>query len=143
MKTADYICDTIDLVHQIETRFLELAKRLYKIKEEKLWSTTYDSFQEFLDEAHINPGHASILVSIHRNYIVEGGKTQEQLKGIGYSNLYEAIPLIEKDGVDKALKKAETLTRAEIIHEVRDVEHPDCTHPMLITICEVCRKKVR
>lgn len=123
MKPTEYVRETIDLVKQIETRFLELGARLYKIREEKLWITGYDSYQEFLDTAHINPGHASILASIHKHYVVEGKQKREALAGIGYSNLYEAIPLIESEGIASAVAKAETLTRSEIKDEVRDQKH--------------------
>jgi hypothetical protein len=128
MNKTEYVRQTVDLVKQIETRFLELGARLYKIREEKMWSDSYESYQEFLDAAHINPGHASILVSIHKNYVIDGGKKQETLAGIGYSNLYEAIPLIEKNGVDEAVIIASTLTRSEIKDEVRDEKHGVHTH---------------
>lgn len=146
MKPTDYVRETIDLVKQIETRFLELGARLYRIKEEKLWLNTYDSYQEFLDTAHINPGHASILASIHKHYVVDGGKKQETLAGIGYSNLYEAIPLIEAEGVDSAVVKASTLTRAEIKDEVRDEKHGEHKHEVGVDrwgICTVCSKFIR
>lgn len=123
MNGADYLRQTIDLVKQIETRFLELGARLYSIRERKLWADTYDSYSDFLEAAKINPGHASILASIHKHYVVEGKKKQGTLAGIGYSNLYEAIPLIEREGVDSAVVKADTLTRSEIKDEVREVKH--------------------
>lgn len=142
MNPANFLRDTVDLVKSIETRFLELGSRLYKIKTDELWKGQYDSFQEFLDTARINPGHASILVSIHKAYVVEGGVQFNALKGVGYSNLYEAIPLIERDGIDKAVHIATTLTRAEIKQEVRDEEHPDCRHNEQFTICAKCKKRV-
>lgn len=146
IKATDYVRETIDLVKQIETHFLELGARLYKIREEKLYLGTYDSFQEFLDAAHINPGHASILAKIHKFYVIDGGQKQEQLAGIGYSNLYEAIPLIEKDGITKAVVKAETLTRAEIKDEVREEKHGVHEHvpkdDVRFAVCE-CGKFIR
>jgi hypothetical protein len=123
MTPIEYVRETIDLVKQIETRFLELGARLYKIREEKLYIDTYSSFQEFLDAAHIKAGNASMLAKIHRVYVVEGGRTNQELAGIGYSNLYEAIPLIERDGFDATVIKAETLTRSEIIDEVKEQKH--------------------
>lgn len=146
MRATDFVRDTIDLVKQIETRFLELGARLYRIKEEKLWEGSYDSYSEFLDSAQINHGHASILASIHKHYIIDGGKKQETLAGIGYSNLYEAIPLIEKDGVDTAIVKASTLTRSEIKDEVRDVEHGEHDHIVgdeRWGVCKHCGKFVK
>lgn len=147
MKDAtNYVRQTIDLVKQIETRFLELGSRLYRIREERLWEETYESYQDFLDAAHINPGHASILCSIHKHYVVEGKKKTETLAGIGYSNLYEAIPLIERDGVDKAVVVAGTLTRAEIKDEVREQKHGVHRHKLGTerwAKCDTCGKFIR
>lgn len=116
----EFVRETIDLVKSIETRFLELGARLYKIRTERLWEGTYDSFNSFLEVIHLTAGNASILASVHEHYVLNGGIKQEQLAGIPYSNLYEAIPLIEKEGVTSAAVKAETLTRSEIKEEVRD-----------------------
>jgi hypothetical protein len=142
MNPATYLRECIDLVRSIETRFLELGARLYRIREKELWKDRYDSYQEFLDTAKVSPGNASILASIHRHYVVEGRITKEKLAGVGYSNLYESIPLIERSGVNKALEIARTLTRAEIKQEVRDEKHPDCTHDQTLVICAKCKKRI-
>lgn len=142
MNNSDFLRDTIDLVKQIETRFIELGRRLFTIKEKELWTGQYDTYQEFLDDARINPGHDSILRSIHKNYVVEGNVKPQHLARIGYSNLYEAIPLIEKDGVELAVEKARTLTRSEIKDEVREDKHGECKHEETITICSKCHKRL-
>jgi hypothetical protein len=146
MKDSSFLRETVDLVRQIETRFLELGARLFRIREKELWKGTYDSYQEFLDVARISPGNASILASIHRHYVVEGNISPEKLAGIGYSNLYEAIPLIEREGVKAAVTKAETLTRSEIKDEVRDVKHGSHDHSVGTErwgVCEKCGKFVK
>lgn len=123
-----------------------MGARLYNIREKGLWKDTYDSYQEFLDVAKINPGHASILYSIHKCYVIDGNVKQTALAGIGYSNLYESIPLIERDGVHKALVIAGTLTRSEIKDEVRDQKHGEHKHIMgqeRWGICEKCGKFIR
>jgi hypothetical protein len=143
MNPANFLRDTIDLVKQIETRFLELAARLYNIKDKEMWKSSYESYQEFLDTAKINPGHASILASIHKAYVVEGKMTVEKLAGIGYSNLYEALPLLEKESVSKVVEKARLLTRSEIKDEVRDEKHGAHTHKpgtARWASCETCGK---
>ncbi len=142
MNPSNYLRDTIDLVKSIETRFFELAARLYTIKSKELWSDAYDSFQEFLDVAKVNPSMASMLTQIHDHYVVQGGIPQAKLVGIGYSNLYEAIPLIESKGVATAVETAKTLTRSEIKLEVREQKHGACAHPETITICATCHAKV-
>lgn len=139
---AQYVRETVDLVKQIETRFLELGSRLYAIRERALWRDTYESYGEFLEAAKITPSMASILASVHRRYVVEGGQPTEALAGIGYSNLYSSIPLIERVGVDRALAVAGTLTREEIMREVRD-PHDACGHRETIVICVKCKKRVR
>lgn len=146
MNNTEYVRQTIDLVKQIETRFLELGARLYTIRERRMWDDTYDSYSDFLEAAKINPGHASILASIHKHYVVDGKKKQSTLVGIGYSNLYEAIPLIEREGVDMAVVKADTLTRSEIKDEVRDQRYGAHRHKVGVErwgTCEKCGKFIR
>lgn len=138
MNKTDYVRNTIDLVKQIETRFLELGARLYKIREEELWADDYEHYTEFLEAAHINPAMASMLASIHRSYVVEGGQKMESLEGIGYTNLYEAIPLIERDGIDKAVITASSLTRSEIKDEVREHKHGRHEHTVGVERFGVC-----
>jgi len=146
MNATNYVRETIDLVKQIETRFLELGARLFNIREKKLWQESYDYYADFLETAKINPGHASIFEKIHRFYVVEGKKEIGRLARIGYTNLYEAIPLIEKDGLEKAIIKAETLTRSEIKDEVRDHKVGEHDHEVgeeRWGMCKKCNKFIR
>lgn len=141
-----YLRDTVDLVRQIETRFIELGSRLYRIRDKGLWKSTYETYQDFLDAAKIGHSHASILESIHRKYVVEGNVPENNLAGIGYSNLYTAIPLIEREGVWSAVAKADTLSRNEIKDEVRDMEHGEHEHVLKADrwgVCKSCGKFVK
>lgn len=128
MTPTEFIRETSELVRSIETRFVELGARLYRIRQESLWQGIFDSYGAFLDSVNITKGNASMLASIYENYVVIGKKKTEDLAGVAYSNLYASIPLIEKDGVDKALAVASTLTRSEIQDEVREVKHGEHTH---------------
>lgn len=119
----EYLRTTRELVTSIQTRFLELGARLFKIREEKLWQGSFDSYVDFLDSARIGEGQASIFASIYKNYVLDGGIDMQRLAQIGYSNLHKAIPLIEREGVEVAVVKAQTLTREEIKDEVREAEH--------------------
>lgn len=142
MNSANYLRDTIDLTRQIETRFLELAARLYQIKTAELWESTYSSYQEFLDTAKISKSNASMLTSIHKAYVVDGGVGIEELSKAGYSNLYEAIPLIASEGVEGTVLKARLLTRSEIKDEVREDKYGECTEHTPITICSTCHHRL-
>lgn len=143
---TNYIQQTKQLVKQIETHFFELGARLHTIKEKKMWESDYSTYTEFLEDAKINPSLASMLTAIHTKYVIENNVPMQSLAGIGYSNLYEAIPLIEKDGVDKTLAKVITLTRSEIKDEVRDEKHGEHEHQLgkeRWAMCEICKKFVR
>jgi len=146
MKPVEYVRETIDLVKQIETRFLELGARLYHIREKQLWAGTYETYTEFLDSARINTTMASMLYAIHKTYIIEGGKKPSELAGIGYSNLYKAIPLIEERGINKTITAAATLARDEIEDEVREKKHGNHRHVVGTDrwgACDKCGKFVR
>ena len=119
----EYLRQTKELVTSIQTRFLELGARLYKIHKEKLWEGSYDSYPEFLESARISESQASIFAKVYEYYVLGGGIKEERLAQAGYSNLYQAIPLIEKEGVASAVVKALTLTRSEINDEVREAKH--------------------
>jgi len=146
MNPSDFLRDTIDVVRQIETRYLELGTRLFRIREERLYLGTYDTFAEFLEAAKIGQGMASILASIHKVYVLEGHVEPERLAGVGYSNLYSAIPLVEKEGIESAVVKATTLSRSEIKDEVREAEHGVHEHNIgqdRFGICDTCKKWIK
>jgi hypothetical protein len=146
LVSNQFVRDTIALVRDMETAFFELGERLYKIREEKLYEDSYETFQEFLDDAHINKSMASKLAKIHEVYILNGGKEPQTLVGVGYSNLYEAIPIAQTEGIDNAVVKADKLTRAEIIEEVKESKYGEHVHvpgPERFAICQICGKFFR
>lgn len=127
-------------------RFFEVAEHLYTIQEKKLWESNYDSFREFLDDAKMTEGNASMLIKVYRHYVIEGGASVDKLTNAGYSSLYAAIPLIEKHGMEHAIQAASTLTRAEIKDEVRDIkhgEHEHITNGECWSPCTTCNKFTR
>lgn len=142
MSSRSFLQETADLVKSIESSFLELGARLYLIRKDDEWQGHFESYEAFLEEARITPTLASILVKIHQYYIINHKAELRQLQGIGYSNLYEAIPLLEDEDVTTVLAKAKILTRAEIKQEVRDEAHPDCEHLSHIKICADCKKRI-
>lgn len=142
MTSANYLRETIDLVKQIETRFLELGSRLYKIQKDGLWEGEYDSFMEFVDATGVTRTAASKLTTIHKTYIVEHGVSVRKLAEVGYSKLYDAIPLLGKGNVESVVMKAKLLSQSELHEEVREERHGECKHLEQITICAGCHKRI-
>lgn len=141
-ESTNFLSETISLVHQIESRFMELGARLYKVRNEKLWQEKYADYEEFLEIAGISPSVASILVKVYETYILVGGMTQQKLEGVAYSKLYEAIPLLGKEDIETVVAKATLLTRSEIKDEVREEKHGECAHEEHIMICADCKKRI-
>lgn len=140
-QQSKFLRETVGLVRQIESRFIELGARLYAIREKKMWQHGHDSFEDFLETIHVTPGNASMLAKIYEKYILEGGLKPEDLSDAGYSNLYAAIPLLEDNDINTVVAKAKLLTRQEIKESVREEKNGDCEH-QLITICGKCGKRI-
>lgn len=140
MNPTNYLRDTVDLVTQIETRFIELGMRLSKIRSTEMWkSGGYSSFSEYLDAAKMSRGNASMLINVYESYLLPGLVKPEHLIGAPYSSLYEAIPLLKTEDPETVIAKVKLLTRSEIKDEVREEKHGSCKHPEHITICKTCR----
>lgn len=142
LTAAPFLKETIEVVRQLEVRFIELGRRLHRINAQHLWKGVYESYSDFLDEAKVTPSTASKLVNVYEQYIVVAGLTEEQLIGAPYSSLYEAIPLLQHESASKVLSKVKLLTRSEIHDEAREDKYPDCKHEETIVICSHCHKRV-
>lgn len=141
-SNKQFLKETKGLVKYIETRFLALADRLYQIQERELWKGEYDSFGDFVDEAGLQRPFASKLIAIHKNYVIDAGIASTQLSDAGYQKLYDAIPLIEKEGVKQVVTMARTLSLSELRENIREERHGICAHEQTITICAGCHKRV-
>ena len=140
MNPANFLRETVDLVTQIETRFIELGMRLSKIRSQEMWkSGGYANFGEYLDAAKMSKGNASMLISVYEHYLLPGKLQPEQLIGAPYSSLYEAIPLLKEEDAETVVAKVKMLTRSEIKDEVREEKHGDCKHVETIHVCKSCR----
>lgn len=139
---------TIQLVQNIEGAFIELGKRLLRIRDERLWESNWESYEEFLSEIKISPGKASKICSVYEKFVVEFEVDQEKLANVGWSNLYSMLPAIKtksdaKEWVDKGM----VLRREDIEDEVREFKHGKCEHKefdeITLRICRNCGKKIR
>lgn len=139
-ESAKYVKETLKFRDTIEGAFIALGERFNRIKEEVLWNGMYGSFSEFLADMHVSESTASKLVQVYRVYIVEHKIKPERLAKIGYSNLYAAIPLLEKHGIDEVIQKALLLRRDDISVEARDQREDACSHDYEKVTIRVCTK---
>jgi len=148
MNNQKYIAETIELKHKIEGAFIDMGQRLKKIRDERLYEGSYDSFPEFLKEMDISESTASRIISVFSFYIEKHGIKREKLAQAGWGNLYTLMKLTDdkttKKKVVEIVEKGVLLRREDIAEEVRDYKHPECRHEwreLHLRICEKCNKR--
>jgi len=118
-----YLRDTVQRVRSFGQSLLEASEQLYRVKTEKLYEGYYNSWDEFLEDADINRTMAERITQVYKHFVLEGGKSIDEIKGLGYSKLYTARDLIDTVGVDKTLAMVKTLKRREIEEELKEDKH--------------------
>lgn len=143
-----YLEDTLALREQIEGAFIELGKRFYTIREEKLYLAKYESFEEFLLEAKMSYPNASKLIAVYQTLVLEYKIPEERLISAGsWSSLYAIIPYAkDRSTALELVDRAALLTRDDLKRSFED-ESPSrraCSHDDTYTvkICKGCGGRV-
>lgn len=147
LQPIDFCRDTLQLAKSIEESFLVLGERLYRIKVDKLFAGSWESFSEFLGEAKLNEATASKLITVYRTFVETYNVDRDLLAAAGSSALYEVIPLISnKEEAVEFAEKATTLRREDLRQEIREKRkgaHEHVWEPMHMRRCTVCNKLER
>lgn len=149
MKNHNFCTDTIELCAKINTGFIILAERLYKIREERLFEPYWDSFYEFvLDMNAVSMGTVSRLLKVYQKYCIDLNMKPKTISKGEWSILYTAIPVVKSK--DDALFYIETPnTRQAILAEIKEkktgIPQASCDHEdsYLIRICRKCGDRHR
>ena len=137
-----FLVDTIELKSTIETSFLKLAERLYKIRQERLWESEYDTLEMFLLQLDLTQSTCSKLCSIYEHWVLKAGLKVEELGQVSWTSLYSSIGRLEKEKSEDVLHDVKNLTRQDIIEKGRELKNPDCKHEWVqIKFCKKCGKK--
>ena len=148
-----YIKDTLILRGKIEGAFLELGERFLKIRDEKLYEDQYESFGDFLEEAHMSEPNASKLISIYQTFVLDYKLSQKTLLLAGsWSSLYQiGLYAKNKKEAEGLIKEASLLTRDDFTRKLREDNQkkvvPECKHPKnqtyLLRCCRACGDRWR
>ena len=143
----DFCNNTLQLKKTIESSFLVLGERLAKIRSERLWESNWDSWAEYLMEMKVTESTASRLISVYDKYVIEYKISEEKLANVGWSNLYEMIPLLkDKGSADEMIDKTSLMRKEDIREEIRSARHEAHEHEwtdLHLRICKKCGKKER
>ena len=138
LERVDILDKAIACFDSARQNLLAGASYLYSIKKDELWRQHYDSYPAFLSDCRVSEGTASKLVRVFEHFIVRGGLSHAKLAGVDYEKLYMAIRY--PGDTDKQLAAAQTLTRGELRHELKN-PNDDCEHEP-ISICRRCHQKL-
>jgi hypothetical protein len=152
LPALQYCNDVIDLKKQIEVTFLSLGERLEKIRDEKLYSPQWETFELFLMDADISPATASKLINIYQRFHKRLGFTVEQLAAAGgWSKLAPLLPVVttREEGEDWILNRLPVLSRQDAEKEIAEfktgISMADCEHhnSYIIRVCRDCHDRIR
>lgn len=143
-----YLKETIALRSEIEGAFFTLGERLKRIRDEKLFESEYQNFDEFLLTAKISKATASKLIKVYETFVLEYKLPMNKLRSIGYSSLYAISGHINnKDKAEELVDRASMLTRNDLEQSLRD-DGPvikGCSHSdvRIVEVCNECDHRRR
>ena len=131
----------VELRNMGETIFLELGRELFEFERDKCYQALdYTSFNSYLASSgvDISTRTAYRLKAVYKKYVLDMGLEPLSLVAAGYTKLSMIAPQVSSDNAAEWLAKAETLSRADIIRELRDGD-PDYHLPPLVRLLDEIR----
>lgn len=111
----DYCQETINLYR---TSIVNIAERLWNIRQKKLWDKGWSTWEEYLEEVGIKKGTASKLCSLYEKIVIELKFPSETLHTAPWTNLYTALPMMkDRESAERAIVSASLLANKEIYQE--------------------------
>lgn len=140
---AEYLTETVTLCQQVRYDFLEIATHLWTIREGSVWRGKYSSFSEFTDECQLDRAFVTRLLKVYDAYVIAGKIELAQLSKVGYSKLYEAIPLLSEHSPEKVVEMALELSKEDVRQTVNPHDHEPGPDVITCYECVKCHKFIR
>lgn len=151
IANSKFLTETAKLARTIQASYLELGKRLAKIRNENLFAPAHDSFSEYLWEIRLSDSTASRIIFAWEKLVAEYGIEEEKIIEVGWSDAYaigkqakdkeEAESMLEEYG-----GQTSTDTRRGLTERKKGVSMSDCKHDedyYDIRVCRRCGMKYR
>lgn len=143
--------EVVELKKNIELAFLTLGEKLYKIRDEELYLSNWESFVDYLDEVKISPSVASRLITVYEKMVLEYELSTDLIANAGgWSNAYEILQISSgKTDAKKWLKESENRLPKDTKIALREartgIKQDECKHEDFYTIdiCRKCGAKIR
>lgn len=148
-KKYELCMTAIEAKTDIEWKFIELGTLLYKIKAEKLWEPSWESWHAYLDEMKLEDSKASRLINIYQVFVLHYQVEPKQLaEAGGWTVVAELLPVIDskttsREEVDRLLGIVTIQTRKDARQTLQAVKTGiECEHEntrrLVLDICEDC-----
>lgn len=148
LQQYDYCMEVVELKKNIELAFLVLGEKLHTIKEQELFYSNWESFNDYLEEIKISPSVASRLITVYTKMVLEYNLSNELIANAGgWSNAYEIIKITNsKEEAEEWLKDSENRMSKDTKIALREakygVKQEDCDHDYYqLRICRKCNDK--
>ena len=115
------------LKKDINGGFLELAKRLKEIRDNKYYiQLDYDTFEAYIAQPELGFDRTSVyrFISIYEKFVIELKVPHEGLLSLDYNKLDMLIPHITEENKEELLNKAQTLSRSDLREEMQLLKVP-------------------
>lgn len=152
-KNYNYCQETISLKTKIEEGFLVLGERLAKIRDELLYTKSWETFEDFLEEMGMSPSAASKLINIYLKFVVSMNIPREKLLSMGgWSDLSDLLPYVntKKEAIEmiENMSGLMRVDRRKLLQEKKTgIQMSECKHDWIdvhFRQCSICgdREKV-
>lgn len=102
------------LCKDVKAKEIELAWRLYCVRETKSYEGRYSTFSDMLDSLQIRRDVASRMCTVIEQYVIQKGVAVSQLSSLSVNWLYEGRKLLDIEKPEKVLAMAKTNTLQEL-----------------------------
>jgi hypothetical protein len=149
MQNFDFCMKTLEMHCELTFGYLNLAQRLQKIKDERLFEPQWSTFYEFtLEIREMSLSTVDKLLAVYRRYVLEYKLPMKEVATLPWTILADSLPLIQsKEDAIEFLKTPHT--RQDIKKTLKEkrsgVKMDECTHEdtYLIRICRTCGDRWR
>ena len=149
LKYCEY---ALSLRDSIETQFLLLGEALYKIREQGLYKSQWETFDEYTMELKgFSPASISKLINIYRKFVLEYKIPIQKLSQVrGWTLLADTLPHVhDSHSANEWVEKAVVLGRRDLNREIQEQKSGKpqlkCKHAetYLIRVCKECGMRER
>jgi len=111
----------------IDDKYIHMARMLFFVRASEVYREWgYEDFDSYvLTELGFKGRKAAYLIAIFKTYVQELGRTEEELRSVGWSKAAVLANVVTSENADEWLERAKALTFVELVQEIRDARESE------------------